>query len=174
MHAINEDLVMRLHTAWRRATATSRGLMNEIVTAEQEVTRANGRVATVEMQAQAYPDGRQEAGESFEAFQTRRNELAQSRAEGEDKLRRDLKAIGRSEDFALYAGRFNQASQTDFAAELASAKHALQVAENSVAELRQEQGVQGSRAGQLRQCLQQSAVWLRANGYGRLAAEIEP
>jgi hypothetical protein len=57
---------------------------------------------------------------------------------------------------------------------LGDAQRDLQRAEDYVRQLREEQGIAGSKAGGLRQTLQQSATWLRANGYGRLAEEIEP
>lgn len=60
MHAIDENLVHRLYSAWRCSctAATSRGLMGEIITAEQSVYRPAARLTAVEMQVASYPHGR--------------------------------------------------------------------------------------------------------------------
>jgi hypothetical protein len=175
MHAIDEDLVLRLHSAWRRAAATSRGLMAEIVTAEQQVTHANARLGAVKMQVEIYQHGgRPDPGEHPEDYERRRSEAYQRRAEGEAQLRRNLRAAGAPIDPAHFAGAVGQVTTADFAAALGDAQRDLDRAEDNVRQLREEQGAAGSRAGSLRQTLQQSAVWLRANGFARLATEIEP
>jgi hypothetical protein len=175
LHAIDEGLVMRLYSAWRRAAATSRGLMAEIVTAEQSVTHANARLGAIKMQVDIYQHGGRPApGEHPDDYERRRGEAYQRRAEAEADLRRSLRAAGAPIDPAMFAGAVGQATTADFAAALGEGQRDVERAENYVRQLREEQSVMGSKAGLLRQCLQQSATWLRANGYGRLASEIEP
>jgi hypothetical protein len=99
MHASDESLVLRLHSAWRRASATSRGLMHEIVRAEQSVNRAAAPLSAVEMQATVYPDGRPEPGETWDEHRRRQIEADQQRAGAQSKLWRDQRTIRRSADF---------------------------------------------------------------------------
>jgi hypothetical protein len=175
VHVIDEDLARRIHAAWRRTAATSRGLLSEIILAEGRVTHANARLGAVKMQVESYQHGgRPDPGEHPEDYERRRSEAYQRRAEGEAQLRRNLRAAGAPIDPAHFAGAVGQATTADFAAALGDAQRDLQRAEDYVRQLREEQGIAGSKAGGLRQTLQQSATWLRANGYGRLAEEIEP
>jgi hypothetical protein len=149
--------------------------MAEIIGAEQAVNRAAGRVREVEMWMQVYPETERPApGEDLDDFRLRQGEADQRRAEGERQMRATLRAAGQASAVAAYAAHIDRPTDADFQTALIDARRDLGRAEDNVRQLRQEQGIMGSRSGSLRQTLQQSATWLRANGYGHLATEIEP
>ena len=154
---IDLDRLEAMRKAWLTARATSNGLRQAMIEAEQHRNRTAAHLAAVRVQALAYQSPRR-PGEIESDTTERRNAEANARSERERQLRVAFK--DHPAQLAQVLGEMNLADGEDVARVIAEGEAALARIDAEVDELRQQQGRWGSRTGLLRQTIEAAEAWL--------------
>jgi hypothetical protein len=148
-----------MRQAERLARSTSLGLSYQVIEVERSRTRALGRVTEVRMRGRGrFSSDGQRQGETEADAVDRRNAEANARAEQRSRLRETLR--GHPEALAEALQQLEIVGTDHFDQALAEAEDQLRRVDEEIAALRGEQGRHGSRAGSLRQSIDQAEMWL--------------
>jgi len=167
-HRINESLLRRIHTEYRKRLAVSTGLMFQLQEAQRWQTTVAGQLAAARQRLVYFDTGVPDPGQTIEDLRQRRAVADQQTFDNEDELRRRLPA----HQWAAHVAQLQRADVSEYRLAVREAAERCAAAEREVARIIEVQGEAGSKAGELRQTLTEAAAWLSAAGRGVLAAEI--